>query len=161
MRLYLVQHGDALSKDIDPDRPLSDKGRADVGSVAQLMAKAGTEVSNLLHSVKSRARQTAEIISAELGCEGAVSQREGLKAMDPVEDWASKASGLDGDTMLVGHMPFMDKLACRLIGLDESAEAFGFLPGTVLCLETDGGSSWQVVWMLRPSLSGTFLKGLK
>lgn len=161
MRLYLVQHGDALSKDIDPDRPLSDKGRADVGNVARLMARAGAGASQLLHSVKTRARQTAEIISAELGCGSAVSQREGLKAMDPVEEWASVASDFDGDTMLVGHMPFMGRLACRLIGLDESAEAFGFVPGTVLCLETDDVSSWQVVWMLRPSLSGTFLKELK
>ena len=30
MKLYLVQHGDALTKESDPDRPLSDRGRADV-----------------------------------------------------------------------------------------------------------------------------------
>jgi phosphohistidine phosphatase len=155
MRLYLVQHGDALSKDIDPDRPLSDKGRADVGNVAQLMARAGAGASQLFHSVKTRARQTAEIISAELSCECAVSQREGLKAMDPVEQWVSVASDFEGDTMLVGHMPFMGKLACRLIGLDESAEALAFVPGTVLCLEKDDGPSWQVVWMIRPSLSAS------
>ncbi len=29
MRLYLVQHGEALSKDVDPERALSDVGRAD------------------------------------------------------------------------------------------------------------------------------------
>jgi len=26
MRLYIVQHGDSVPKDIDPDRPLSDRG---------------------------------------------------------------------------------------------------------------------------------------
>jgi phosphohistidine phosphatase SixA len=30
MRLYLVQHGDALTKDVDPERQLSSQGRADI-----------------------------------------------------------------------------------------------------------------------------------
>ncbi len=30
MRLYLVQHGEALAKERDPERPLSGHGRADI-----------------------------------------------------------------------------------------------------------------------------------
>jgi len=30
MRVYLVQHGEAVSKEENPDRPLSEKGAADV-----------------------------------------------------------------------------------------------------------------------------------
>ena len=27
MRIYLTQHGEAVPKDVDPDRPLSEQGR--------------------------------------------------------------------------------------------------------------------------------------
>ena len=30
MRLYLVQHGEAVAKEVDPDRPLSEHGREDI-----------------------------------------------------------------------------------------------------------------------------------
>lgn len=30
MRIYLVQHGLAIPKEVDPERPLSEQGREDV-----------------------------------------------------------------------------------------------------------------------------------
>jgi phosphohistidine phosphatase len=57
MKLYLVQHGDALPKDIDPDRPLSNVGHAEVGLLAELLA-GHMNISRVLHSGKTRARQT-------------------------------------------------------------------------------------------------------
>ena len=38
MYLYLVQHGAAVSKEIDPERPLSQEGRAEVRKVASYLA---------------------------------------------------------------------------------------------------------------------------
>jgi len=63
MRLYLVQHGKAKSKDEDPDRPLTDQGRNDIKKVAVFLAEnAGLKVTSIYHSGKTRARQTAEVL---------------------------------------------------------------------------------------------------
>jgi phosphohistidine phosphatase len=52
---------------------------------------------------------------------------------------------------LVGHLPFMARLASLLLTRDPKAEIVAFQPGTVLCLEGEGGT-WRVAWMLRPEL---------
>jgi hypothetical protein len=35
MRVYLVQHGEAVAKDVDAERPLTEKGAEDVKKVAE------------------------------------------------------------------------------------------------------------------------------
>ena len=44
MRLYLVRHGDAVSSDLDPARPLSAAGRAEAARMARFLAEAGVRV---------------------------------------------------------------------------------------------------------------------
>ena len=50
MRLYLVQHGDALSKQTDPQRPLSEAGRRHVAAMGNLLAGAGIRPARVIHS---------------------------------------------------------------------------------------------------------------
>ena len=38
MRLFLVQHGNALPEDVDPERGLSERGKQDVANVAAFLA---------------------------------------------------------------------------------------------------------------------------
>ena len=64
MRLYLVQHGEALPKQVDPERPLSERGRSDVARVADFLKGAGIRVTRVAHSGKTRARQTAELLAS-------------------------------------------------------------------------------------------------
>ena len=61
VRLYLAQHGEALPKEIDPNRPLSDKGHSSVKGLAALLGRARVEVAKVVHSGKTRAKQTAEL----------------------------------------------------------------------------------------------------
>ena len=63
MSLYLMQHGEACTKDVDPERPLTDMGRADVERVALLLKQTGVGIDRILHSGKLRAAQTAQIIT--------------------------------------------------------------------------------------------------
>ena len=60
MNLFLVHHGDAVGPEIDPQRPLSAVGRANVDRLATLAAARGARPSVVWHSGKLRARQTAE-----------------------------------------------------------------------------------------------------
>jgi phosphohistidine phosphatase len=66
MRLYLVQHGEAVAEDVDPARPLSATGQSDVTKVARFLAASGLSVSQVLHSGKLRAEQTAALLAAAL-----------------------------------------------------------------------------------------------
>ena len=152
MKLYLVRHGEALSKDVDPERGLSEAGRSDVERVALLMAKGGVSVSQIFHSGKARARQTAEILAAHIASSIEVQKADGLNPNDPVDHYAYESRGYTKDTMLVGHLPFMDMLASRLVAGNEDAASFHFRAGTLLCLERGSNGKWSVVWMVSPEL---------
>ena len=66
MRLFLLQHGDALAESIDPQRPLSARGRDKVERMGEFLARAGASVQRVCESGKLRARQSAEIAAAQL-----------------------------------------------------------------------------------------------
>jgi len=67
MNLYLVQHAEAKRKEEDPERPLSEKGRVDIRKVAVYIAgHINIKVSAIIHSGKTRARQTAEALAEYL-----------------------------------------------------------------------------------------------
>lgn len=61
-RLYLVRHGEAKPKDEDPERGLTDVGRADVSGMAAWAAAADIQVDEIRHSGKLRAQQTASAL---------------------------------------------------------------------------------------------------
>lgn len=54
-RVYIVQHGDALSKEQDPDRPLSATGVADIEALAGVWREAHIGGARVMHSGKTRA----------------------------------------------------------------------------------------------------------
>jgi phosphohistidine phosphatase len=151
MHLYLVQHADALAEDIDPARPLSARGRADVERVATLLSTCLPPLARILHSGKTRAQQTAEILARRIAPSVAVAQAEGMNPLDDAEAFARRIGAAADDLMLVGHLPFMARLASWLLASGPGADVVAFQPGTVLCLEGDAGA-WRVAWMLRPEL---------
>lgn len=154
MRLYLVQHGEALPKEVDPDRPLGDAGRRDVQEVARFLAAAGIRVDGVAHSGKRRAEQTATLIAEALGANRLPEARSGLDPNDPVEVIATDVKAAEKDVMLVGHLPFMAKLATHLLAGREEPPAVGFVPGTVAALERTADGGFVLAWMIRPELVG-------
>ena len=157
MKLYLVQHGDAVPKDENPERPLSDKGRTDVQRMASFLARGGTRVARVVHSGKVRARDTGTLLSQVLGPNGVVEEAAGgLDPDDSPELLVDAIAGWTEDVMLVGHMPAMGKLISHLVAGNEDAEAVALVPGTVVCLEkAEDGWTWAVNWMVRPELLGS------
>jgi phosphohistidine phosphatase len=153
MRLYLVQHGDAILEQVDPERPLSAEGRRDVETVARLLANAGTRAVRVAHSGKLRAQQTAELLATALAPRTVPEIMTGLNPNDPVEPVARRVAAWTSDTILVGHLPFMGKLAARLVAGDERRPVAAFVPGTVVCLEQAEAGYWFIAWMVRPELA--------
>jgi phosphohistidine phosphatase len=150
MRLYLVQHGDALSKDADPERPLSESGRRDVARVAAFLKHAGVSPARVLHSGKARAQQTAAILGEALGAGGA----EAVAGLAPGDDVGAFTAmlGAAEDTLVVGHLPFMARLVGLLVCGDAERTLVSYRPGAVVCLQTDAGGEWSVRWMVPPDL---------
>lgn len=155
MRLYLAQHGLALAKEADPARPLSEQGRSDVQRLARLLPTAGVRVAEVLHSGKRRAEQTALLLAAALGPESRPRARDGLNPNDPVEPLAAEIAGWTTDTLVVGHLPFLGRLASLLLVSDPDRPILGFQPGTLACLERDPAGRWMLAWMIRPELIGS------
>ncbi len=152
MRIYLVRHGDALPADADPERPLSALGRSQVERVATFLGRAGIRVGTVAHSGKTRARQTAELLAAMVAAKGRIEGRTGMDPLDPALPLADEAETWKEDVMLVGHLPFMGKLASRLIAEGEDREVVAFQPGSVACLERKGATGWTLAWLIRPEL---------
>jgi len=148
MKLYLAQHGEALTKEEHTERPLSDKGRIDVGRVAWHLAMLGLEVAEVQHSGKTRARESAEILAASLGA--VCGDRNGLGPNDPVAAVAEASAEWQEDRLLVGHLPFMGRLTDHLVGGGEDLDLLAFSPGCLACLEREDAGSWRIEWMLNP-----------
>jgi phosphohistidine phosphatase len=152
MRLYLVQHGEAVPEDVDPARPLSPSGHADVARMASFLAAAGVRVGRIMHSGKRRAEQTAVLLSAALEPGTTPVVRPGLSPKDPTDEVAQAVTAWDQDAMLVGHLPFMAKLVSRLVAGREDAGVAAFHPGSVVCLERTEQQRWVIAWMVRPDV---------
>ncbi len=152
MKLYLVQHGEASSKDVDPERPLTDHGRSDVLRLGRFLQTTGIGVQRVVHSGKLRARQTAELLaqsmapSVEPETNGLLNPNDSPRAFD----WQSES--WDRDTLIVGHLPFMARMVSELIIGDENRPFTAFLPGSMVCLEGDHQNGWHLNWMIRPEL---------
>jgi phosphohistidine phosphatase len=152
MKVYLVRHGDAVSSDVDPERHLSEQGRAGVEKVASFIRPLGICVVNIWHSGKARAAQTAEIFAGSVASEKGCSAREGLKPNDAASTIAEEINAYDTDLMIVGHLPFMENLASLLLAGKETAEAVAFAAGAITCLQRRDHGSWQLHWMVSPKL---------
>ncbi len=152
MRLYLVQHGEAVAKEIDADRPLSEQGKLEVSCIADFLNRAGIRLSTIFHSGKTRARQTAEIIAAVIAPDNKVSELPDINPNDAVDPLINRLEGWQEETMIVGHLPFMAKLVSRLVITEEGRIITAYQPGSVVCLSRDGADHWQIQWMIRPEL---------
>jgi len=150
MKLYLVQHSESVSKDVDPGRPLSPQGEKDISQIAESLRASGLTVSRILHSSKMRAHQTAEILAEVLLISGEIEVIDGINPNDSVQDFSLTAHKFKHDTMVVGHLPFMAKMVSYLVTGNEDPAIVAYKPGSVVCLQQGPEEHWQIQWMLRP-----------
>jgi phosphohistidine phosphatase len=152
MRAYLVQHAEAMSEEQDPNRPLNDLGRKHTQWVADVAARLGVEAEQIRHSGKTRARQTAEILGAALIPSEGVVGVSGLSPLDDVEPVAKELDESSQPVMLVGHLPFMERLAGQMTVGDAHKPVIDFTNAGIVCLEKRD-SHWQAVWILTPEIA--------
>lgn len=151
MKLYLMQHGDAVSKELDPERPLSEAGRKDVERIGSFLSKTSFQPKRIFHSGKTRALQTAKIVANRAVPTVVMEALSGIGPKDAVEPIAKKARDWSDDVLLVGHLPFMARLVSLLVK-SKADDAVAYQPGSIVCVERDEDGDWRVAWMIRPEL---------
>ncbi len=154
MKIYLVQHGNAVAKEANPERPLSEEGRREVERIAGFIKPLNISVCNLWHSPKTRAVQTAEILAGVIKSDGGVIEHEGLGPNDDVVKIRDEIVKRGEDIMIVGHLPFLGRLASLLITGSESAKVAAFQQGGTVCLESSEDNVFTICWMVTPELLG-------
>ncbi len=152
MRLYLVQHAEALSKEEDPARSLSEKGVEDIRKVAAFIGNMKLTVGQILYSGKMRALQTAQILEEHISSPRGVEEADGMMPNDEPEIWFARLTEMNEDLMMAGHMPHLSRLAARLLCGNKDTDAISFEMGSVVCLERSDHGAWKVDWIIKPRL---------
>lgn len=152
MALYLVQHGKSLPKGIDPQKGLSQEGIAEVKRMAEVAVGYRVRVDKICHSGKKRARQTAEIFATHLAPTKGVAAIAGINPLDEVGAFSRNLSTEDNH-MLVGHLPFMQRLTSYLIIGSIEPAVFKFQNGGIVCLDRqEDTQQWIIKWTLMPDI---------
>jgi len=154
MQIYLVQHGESQPEEIDPERRLTENGARAVQRVADfLRTSGGLHVDAIWHSGKARAQQTAELLGpATRAGEEALMQHDGLAPKDAVEPIKRELEQGNSNVIIVGHLPFLGRLAALLLTGNSDNEVVAFQLGCVVSLNRDDAGRWKLEWMIVPKL---------
>ncbi len=153
MPIYLVQHGKSLSKEEDPSQGLSHEGINDTKRIADVAKGYGVHVQGIQHSPKTRAAQTADIFAAAVNPPQGVKEIDGINPLDDVTVYA-KSLNTNDNIMLVGHLPFMERLCAYLVTGNHEKSIFKFQNSGIVCLDrNDATESWIIKWALMPKIS--------
>ena len=146
MAYYFVQHGKSYSKEDDPQQSLTEEGIQETKKVAEALGTRIIKLNHIYHSGKKRAEQTALIFAQIFGLENEVKAIDGINPMDDVKSFALV---LPDDTLIVSHLPFLEKLTNYLVGGDESLKTniVDYTNSHVVCLEKNMHTGFQVAWI--------------
>ena len=150
MRYYFVRHGiasDFASSDFA--RELTARGRRRVVRSAKVMKTLGIAPTVIYTSPRLRARQTAEIIAAELGMKAVLADEVdfGFEVGD-VED-LSRGLASESEVMFVGHNPDMSLIVNQMTGVSVSMKKGGLARVDVI---GRGARDGELVWLIAPKV---------
>ena len=153
MRLYLVQHAEAKSKEEDPSRPLSVKGWNTIRKVAQFAEQyLSIEVEEIVHSGKLRASQTGAELAEHLKPAKGLTISADLEPLADPMIWKDRLSNTTHDIMLVGHLPHLSRLSGLLLTKNADQAIIEFRMGGVVCLRGEESDRWTVEWIVPPEI---------
>ncbi|MBT7696138.1 MAG: phosphohistidine phosphatase SixA, partial [Desulfobacterales bacterium] len=134
------------------ERSLSEEGVDDVCRIADVAEAYEVYVPRIVHSGKKRSRETAKMFAAVLTPSDGIDEIEGINPMDNVSDFAETIDPNE-DLMIVGHLPFLDRLTSFLITGSVDKSVFKFQNGGIVCLiKEPENDSWVIKWALMPDI---------
>jgi phosphohistidine phosphatase len=162
-QIYLIRHGVAEERGEkwpdDTKRPLTADGTSRMEKAARGLAELNVSFDVVLSSPLVRARQTADVVAAELGGHPPIVNTD---ALAPGSDYAAIVAAIEKQSRnariaLVGHEPGIGELAARLIG---SRHPIEFKKGAVCRIDLDEippNGPGDLRWLLPPK----FLRALR
>jgi len=152
MVLYAVQHGKSLPKEQDPEKGLSTDGIQETERIAAVAKGYAVSVARIVHSGKKRALQTAEIFGAALLPGKGIEMQPGMSPLDDVRLFADRLP-LNENVMLVGHLPFLERLIGLLVCNDPERTVFKLQNSGIVCLGRIPRVDHPVIrWALMPQI---------
>lgn len=118
MELYLMQHGQAVSEDENPERPLSREGVTQIQASAAAMKTLGIVPDAILHSPKKRSKQTAALIAEAINFPYSdLIETETVKPSAPAGETLAFLKPLLGcrSILIAGHLPSLGEIASALL----------------------------------------------
>jgi len=153
MSFYIVQHGLSLPKEEDPEKGLAPEGIEDVKRIAMVARNYGVPVGRILHSPKKRARQTAGLIGEVLQPARGIIELSGINPLDDVVEFSAQVD-FKANTMVVGHLPFLERLTSFLIIGRQDPLLFKLQNGGILCLDqVENADTPAIKWALMPRVN--------
>lgn len=152
MRVYLVRHGQAVSGDADPARPLTERGLDDGRKVAAFIRPLKLCVDCVWHSTKTRAAQTAELLAPALSTQKGCLEHPSLAPNDDVGAVKNELDRVEQDIMIVGHLPFLGRLASLLLVGNQSPQLVAFKQTAIVCLVRSPEREWRLDWIITPQI---------
>lgn len=151
MKVLLVQHGEAKSREQDPERSLTEEGFRKTDKTAAWVGSHALSVTEIRHSGKRRAEETALIFARHLAPLQGVAAADGLNPNDDVRPVAGDLERMQEPVMIVGHLPFLAKLTGLLLTGDQEKRPVDFTNSGVVCLEKEE-NGWSATWIIVPDL---------
>jgi phosphohistidine phosphatase len=150
MKIYLMRHGKALSSQQDPQRGLSDHGKSEITHIAEHLNQQGLMFNHVFHSNRKRAQQTAEIMTYFISPNIEPALLQNITPNDDPGLILEKINSWTEDTLVTSHLPFVPDLITLLTKQDVYTSSISFKTGTVVCLEKDNNSIWNIRWSTSP-----------
>ncbi len=151
MAIFLVQHGLSLPKSQDPEKGLSESGKEATLKISNVAMFYQISVEKIWQSGKKRAIQTAEIFQENIKGNPSIFKVSGIKPMDDVKAFA-KTLDSSSDIMIVGHLPFLERLVSYLTVNTLEPRVIKFQNSGIVCLDREK-DDWYIKWTLNPNIS--------
>jgi phosphohistidine phosphatase len=150
MQIFVVRHGEAVAETENRERPLSADGVLQVQRIAELLKKQNARIECVYHSGKTRAAQTAQIIHDVVCPAAGITTRQDMSPNASTNTLFSDIAMWNTNALVVGHIPFLERLVSRLLTDDETKEIHGMPTASAAFLEKDKEGHWRMVSFLTP-----------
>jgi len=135
MEIYLMQHGQALSEQEDPERPLSRDGIEQIQLSARAIQKMGLVFDIIICSPRRRSHQTAALVAEAIRYPYSdILESDTVLPQEDPEKIVNKLVKMIGDkVLLVGHLPNLSRVVAHL--LEVTGTIVRFENGGLACVE--------------------------
>jgi phosphohistidine phosphatase len=152
MKLFIIRHAHAVDASEDAERPLSKRGRKQVCRLARFLNKTDAlPLTECWHSPLARSRETAELLSAQLGADAKLTQVDGIEGDDDPAAIVSRLKTRRTPIAIVGHEPQLSALLSLLVAGASEPRRFILKKAAIVALERVDGN-WAVRWQISPEI---------